>query len=230
MLACPGAPQVHINPLGYNHLFTAGFHSVGHCFSRTNRPRPPEPLIEEMDEHISDLRQIASSLISNKANVKDIASRGLISLLRCRNANKDLAHHTEAMKDETAKGRQALERSALQLSNLIYESEYYAKEIKACRSFASSFPDDQISLQPESEFWASADEATKEKAAISAHELMLQRLTHEIQLRKAMAKDLEALKADKNHLLHSVANQEKVVKTLSANLKILDETAKPLQV
>lgn len=184
-----------------------------------------------MEDHIADLRKIATSLISNnKADIKEASSKGLISLLRCRNANKDLAHQTEAMRDDTAKGRQALERSALQLSNLLYESEYYAKEIKACRSFVSSFPDDQIAMQPESEFRASADETTKAKAATSVHELMLQRLAHEIKLRKAMATDLESLKAEKNHLLHSVANQEKVVKALSTNLKMLDETAKPLQV
>ena len=45
-----------------------------------------------------------------------------------------------------------------------------------------------------------------------------------------LLQDLDALKAAKTSLLQSLANQEKTMKTLTANIKSLDETAKPLQV
>ena len=212
-----------------------------------------------MEEELANLRSLAVSIISSKSKAtKEIAEKGLITLLRCRREGKALAHLTEASREETARGRGALEGSDLALQNLLYEKSYYEKEIAACRSFASAFSDDQIAMQPESEFWAHADPDLQAKARLSAHDLMIARLTHEMSQRKAMGKvrlsvtpcnlpqilkcwsyglmypgamqDLDALKAAKTSLLQSLANQEKTMKTLTANIKSLDETARPLQV
>lgn len=183
-----------------------------------------------MEAELSNLRQLASSLFTDKANAKDVAAKGLISLLRCRAANKEAAHHVEALKEETGQGRHSLESADLVLQNLLYEKRYYEKEIAACRGYASAFPDSRIALQPETEFWAGADADAKAKASTSDHELMLQRLGYEMGLRKAMCRELEALKGTKMTLLQAVGDKEKVLKQLAANLKALDETAKPIQV
>ena len=183
-----------------------------------------------MEAELNTLRQLASSLFTDKANAKDVASKGLISLLRCRAANKAAAHHVEALKEETAQGRQSLESDDLVLQNLLYEKRYYEKEIAACRGYVSAFPDSRIALQPEAEFWAGADEDAKTKASTSAHELMLQRLAYEMGLRKAMAKDLDALQATKMNMLMAVGDKEKLLKQLAAHLKSVDEAAKPIQV
>ena len=146
-------------------------------------------LIITMEDELENLRRIAVSLISNKgSSTKELADKGLLSLLRCRRENKALAHHTEDTKEETAKGRQALESADLTLQNLLYEKSYYEKEINACRSFASAFSDDQIGMQPEAEFWAHADPDLQAKARLSDHDLMLSRLAYEMFLRKAMSK------------------------------------------
>ena len=59
---------------------------------------------------------------------------------------------------------------------------------------------------------------------------MLQRLAYEMGLRKAMAKDLDALQATKMNMLMAVGDKEKLLKQLAAHLKTVDEAAKPIQV
>jgi THO complex subunit 5 len=187
-----------------------------------------------MESEISNLRKIASELVLCKdpSNVKNRTSDGLLSILRLKAANKSLAHATEDLKEETSKSKGSLEAADLQLQNLLYEKQYYEKEINACRSFQSAFPDSQIALLHESEFWSSADEDLQAKAKLTGndHELMLQRLAHEMRLRRKMATDLEALKAAKAAKLQAIGSQEKILRQLGGSLKALEDTARPLQV
>lgn len=115
--------------------------------------------------------------------------------------------------------------------NLLYESHYYEKEIQSCRSFQSAYSDAQIALQPVEEFWATADADLVDRAREqgSEHQLMLQRLSHEMRLRRKMFKDLEELRGAKSALLQQVLEQERTLKQLQGNLKSLDESARPLQ-
>ncbi|GAX73452.1 hypothetical protein CEUSTIGMA_g904.t1 [Chlamydomonas eustigma] len=186
-----------------------------------------------MESEISNLRKIASELIVSKdpSSLKNITSDGLLSILRLKAANKSLAHATEELKEETSKSKGSLEAADLHLQNLLYEKQYYEKEINACRSFQSAFSDAQIALLPESEFWSSADEDLQSKAKASGHdhELMLQRLAHEMRLRRKTATDLEALKAAKASRLQAIGNQEKILRQLGGSLKALEDTARPLQ-
>ena len=64
-----------------------------------------------------------------------------------------------------------VEKTNLQLENLLYEKNHYLKEIQACRSFKSAFTDEQI---------YSAEPMTLPSGAADAHQLELSRLTAEL--------------------------------------------------
>ncbi|KAG1669247.1 hypothetical protein FOA52_003284 [Chlamydomonas sp. UWO 241] len=183
-----------------------------------------------MEEQLGKLRELATELAAggDAAKVKALASRGSLSLLRLRSENKSLAHGTEDLKEETAKAKAALEADDLALQNLLYEKQYYEKEVRSCRSFQSAYSDESIGLQSEAEFWETAEADMVEMAKGGPHALMLQRLAHEMRLRKSMAKDLEGIKVSKSALLQTVGQQERVLKQLQGNLKSLDDAARPL--
>lgn len=64
-----------------------------------------------------------------------------------------------------------VEKTNLQLENLLYEKNHYMKEIQACRSFKSAFTDEQI---------YSAEPMTLPSDVADAHQLELSRLTAEL--------------------------------------------------
>lgn len=187
--------------------------------------------------------------------VRELSEKGLLRLLRLRAANKAQALKTEELKEETSKAKCSLEQADLALQNLLYEKSYYEKEIQGCRNFQSAYPDSLVewhgprsqgwpsgvpardipshaegsALQPVEEFWQQCDADLREKAQGSNHELMLQRLTHEMRLRRKMCKELEDLKTSKSSLLQKVSEEEKILKQLQGNLKAMDEAARPLQ-
>eukprot|EP00798_Chlamydomonas_sp_ICE-L_P014840 gene14840-20894_t len=187
-----------------------------------------------MDEELAKLRQIAEEIAKSSRSSYDISkptAEGLMQILKLKNAFKNLAKSADGLKEDTSQGKMQLEQAGLQLQNLLYEKQYYDKEIRGCMNTKSSVTDDQIALQTEEEFWETADEDLKEKAKTKGtdHELMLQRLAHETRSRKQMVKDLDSLKAKKNQLLKTVTDQQKNLKELQTSLKTVGESAKPLQ-
>mmetsp|Transcript_37376 Transcript_37376/g.83177 ORF Transcript_37376/g.83177 Transcript_37376/m.83177 type:complete len:438 (+) Transcript_37376:84-1397(+) len=190
-----------------------------------------------MEEELARVCSIAAELVAGKQasassdKFKALAAEGLLTLLRLRKNNRILAQSTEELKEDTSKAKTHLEQADLQLQNLLYEKQYYEKEIRSCRSFRSAVPDEVVSLQPVEAFWASDDEDLKQIARDKGteHELMLQRLAQEIRLRKKLQSDLDGLKQAKIEVTKKVQEQTKVLKDLQSTLKSLEENAKPLQ-
>jgi THO complex subunit 5 len=86
----------------------------------------------------------------------------------------------DQVKAETERAKAPVDFTTLQLHNLLYEKNHYFNAIKACRDFASKYPD--IELVPEGEFFEKAPESIKGKtlATDPAHDLMLKRLNCEL--------------------------------------------------
>ena len=68
----------------------------------------------------------------------------------------------------------------LQLQNLVYEKNHYAKAINSYKDFKSKYPD--VELAPEEEFFRNAPDKIKgaSVAEDTAHSLMLKRLNYEL--------------------------------------------------
>lgn len=178
-----------------------------------------------MEEELKGLRHIASAIVGakrasgNQGELRKLASDGLLQILKLKDENKRLCFQVEESKEETARSRQALEQSDLVLQNLLYEKQYYVKEIMACRAFQSKVKDEAVALMPVEDFFASLtdsaeDQALKEKALSNEHELMKARLVHENRLRKQLVKQMDQLKQMKVTLLNNVGQQERVLKDL----------------
>jgi THO complex subunit 5 len=196
-----------------------------------------------MEAELAALRQLAISLATLKrqghndqASVQDLALKGQLQLLAVKEAHKRKCLQVEDMKEETARAKQSLEASDLALQNLLYEKQYYEKEIFTCRSFKSKVPEEAVDLMPVEQFWASLsdspeDAQTRAKAKSSDHELMKQRLVHENNQRRALVRQLEQLKQTKVSLLNTVGAQERVLKELQVREQsltvLLSQSAKP---
>lgn len=181
-----------------------------------------------MDEQLKELRRLATKIIGQKrahpddgTGVRQAASEGLLCLLAVKDANKRQCFQVEEMKEETTRSKIALEKADLTLQNLLYEKQYYEKEILSCRNFQSKVKDETVALMPAEECLAALASSTDAqdrdlhaKALTSEHELMKARLLHENRQRKALVKQLDQLKQMKQTLLNNVGAKERVLKDL----------------
>ena len=137
----------------------------------------------ELQEELKGLRQLAGSVlqgVKRKADAQEVRKQcasGLLRLLAVKDANKRACTHVEQLKDDTAGGKKALEGADMTLQNLLYEKQYYEKEIATCRSFQSKVKDEVVALMPVDDFWASVNASEdcadlRGKAGNSDHELM----------------------------------------------------------
>lgn len=186
-----------------------------------------------MEQACEHLRQLAAQGMAGKLKgagaLPDAVTRGLLALLQLKEDGRAQALEAEAHREETAQFRARLEQAHLQLQNLLYEKEYYDKEIHACASFRSAFADEQIGLVPAEEFLAQASKEVLAVAGPHPHQLMLQRLSHELTQRKALVAKLETLKKAKASTRQDVDRKRKVLDDLQQQLQGLEEVAKPLQ-
>jgi THO complex subunit 5 len=91
-----------------------------------------------MEEELGALRKLASSLAKRPPDALDLAAEGVMRLLGLKEACKRQCLRVEELKEQTSQAKHGLESSDLELQNLLYEKQYYEKEIFTCRRCASS--------------------------------------------------------------------------------------------
>lgn len=77
----------------------------------------------------------AKSRGAGRAELKSLLSQAALGLIKLRQAARRQVEEVEAHKTETLRSKADVEASNLALQNLLYEQNYYAKEIASCRSF-----------------------------------------------------------------------------------------------
>ncbi len=175
-----------------------------------------------MHEALADLKKAAEGIVGAKRKGQDLTQLtrdGLLQILRVKDASKRVCTRVEAAKEATAVSKQGLEAADSVLQNLLYEKNYYTKEIHACRSFTSQVKDGAVDLMPEDQFLAALsnseeDAALRAQAAANPHERMKARLIYENQLRQRLVERLNELKQMKHTLQDSVNNQQKALTDL----------------
>jgi len=141
---------------------------------------------------LQELKDYADTLLVIKAKgdrsdqLPAACAAGTALLLRAREQERSAALHAARLKEDSASQRNKLDHDSLQLHNLVYEQQYYDKEIAACRAFASAYTEQQIGsvTLPQQQ-----------------HEQELQRLTAELQQRQALQQQLQSLQHQKEQLL-----------------------------
>ncbi|GAB2269595.1 hypothetical protein Dimus_004520 [Dionaea muscipula] len=135
----------------------------------------------------------------------------------------------ERLKAETQRSKAPVDFTSLQLHNLMYEKNHYAKAIRLNKDFKSKYPD--IELVSEEEFFHDAPEEIKANAIPNdnTHQLMLRRLNYELYQRKELCKLREQLEERKKKLLEMIADRKKLLSSLPSHLKSLRKASLPVQ-
>ena len=171
------------------------------------------------------LRAAAERVVDERAaDGSGAQAQGWHAILDLKARNRELYMSLEARRVQTAEAKAALEKTHLQLQNLLYEKAHYAKEIKNCREFKSAFRDDEVALASEAEFLRTAPAVD----AASPHARMLSRLAFELAERKRLAEDLLALKGRRTALQEAITGHRKLVLAMSSELSAVKKATATL--
>eukprot|EP00656_Telonema_subtile_P022967 TRINITY_DN2425_c0_g1_i5.p1 TRINITY_DN2425_c0_g1~~TRINITY_DN2425_c0_g1_i5.p1 ORF type:complete len:554 (-),score=185.66 TRINITY_DN2425_c0_g1_i5:45-1706(-) len=134
---------------------------------------------------------------------------------------------TEKRKRETLAKKQEIDATNLLLYNLNYEKNHFAKQIRSCHDFRGSYS--TIELASVDDFKQNAPAELSGVDAGDAHKLMLNRLAYELQERKRLCAQREALQKKKQALIASNEKKSLFLSGLHQNLKALEEATVPIQ-
>lgn len=99
---------------------------------------------------LNELKDYAETVVAIKAKgdssgqLPAACAAGTALLLRVREQERLAALHLAGLKEDSAGQRNKLDHDSLQLHNLVYEQQYYDKEIAASRAFKSAYTNEQI--------------------------------------------------------------------------------------
>jgi THO complex subunit 5 len=136
---------------------------------------------DEVVAHFEELLLLAQDGPSAAADLQRLFSEGAVKILEYKQFHRDLCEQTEQQRVATSDAKVRLDHSSLQLQNLLYEQQHYEKEIRSCRAFRSKYSDEQVELLPEAEYLALPEvQADAALAGANPHQMMLNRLAHEL--------------------------------------------------
>ena len=193
----------------------------------------PTPLVP-MEDTLEAIRSIADDIVALKQENADIdklqnaIKQGCLLLVKVREQHRVASLESERLKEDTGAKKALFDESNLQLENLLYEKQYFEREIAGNQAFKSAIPDEDIVLAPVDEFRAACDHSGK-PVPDNEHDLMLGRLTYEETQRKELTKKLHALEEVKQQKASGVASRKAQLDDLHNQLRVLGQAAKPLQ-
>eukprot|EP00879_Flechtneria_rotunda_P011379 GHRR01011885.1.p1 GENE.GHRR01011885.1~~GHRR01011885.1.p1 ORF type:complete len:416 (+),score=151.79 GHRR01011885.1:217-1464(+) len=183
-----------------------------------------------MQDSFKNLSDFAETIVelkkaeSSAAKIKAACCAGSVHLLRCRELARHAALEAEQIREQTAMQRNQLDHDSLQLHNLVYEQQYYDKEVASCRTFQSSVPDEQLSCISLEQFAHQAETAV----AGTAHNQELARLNCELQQRKQLMAHLQALQQEKQHAAATLGAAAGRIDDLRTHMESISNSSRPL--
>ncbi|GAV89829.1 FimP domain-containing protein [Cephalotus follicularis] len=201
----------------------------------TSAPKVDKSPYEMLRESKSSVEEIVTKILSikkdsnPKSQLREHVTQMFLNFVTLRQANRSILLEEDRVKAETERAKAPVDFTTLQLHNLMYEKNHYAKAIKACKDFKSKYPD--IHLVPEEEFSRDAPQHIKAPVLSddSSHDLMMKRLNYELYQRKQLCKLREKLEQRKKSLLETIANRKKFLTSLPSHLKSLKKASLPVQ-
>ncbi|PWN52239.1 hypothetical protein IE53DRAFT_385358 [Violaceomyces palustris] len=195
---------------------------------------------ESLKTVISELTVLASSLLDDPSSetrpVLPLSAEDKRSLLlkstpllaQLKSINRDIFQHLQSQKLSIADQRSKVDSARLSLQNLIYERNMLEGEIRRCQEFRSIYQDTDIhSLE---EFMEKAPETERDQETISdAHKLMLSRLKFELEERKRLETEKQALQVDRATLVKENKEKKAKLEELEKRLKEILSSSKVLE-
>ncbi|XP_052801191.1 THO complex subunit 5 homolog [Mya arenaria] len=133
------------------------------------------------------------------------------------------------VKDKTTEVKNMIDKSQLQLQNLLYEILHLEKEIVKCLAFRSK--DEEIDLVPEEQFYKEAPpEISKpEETEANQHKLTLARLDWELEQRKQLAARLQEAEQKREQMDANNRTTHEQLDNLQPKLNSILQSTKPVQ-
>lgn len=191
-------------------------------------------MLSEALKSLGEYAEVVVELKKRGASLADIQAAccgGSVHLLRCREESRQAAIEVENCKDSTSHQRDKLDHNSLQLHNLVYEQQYYDKEIAGCTNFQSSVSDERLCCISPEDF---SQQAGPDVASTAAHDRELARLNSELRQRKRLKADLQALQqqkqqalADLNVATARIDDLRSHMESISQSSRLLMETSLP---
>ncbi|GAB4818095.1 hypothetical protein N2152v2_005141 [Parachlorella kessleri] len=154
---------------------------------------------------------------------------GALEILSLKQVHRELCEATEVLRDATAEAKTQLDQSSLQLQNLLYEQQHYEKEIAGCRAYKSAYPDEKLELIPLGQFQQQWQGQHNKPLSDDPHQVMLDRLSHELTSREETVRQLEAVKARRDALASEVARKRSELGALETEVAKLRAAAQKVQ-
>jgi chorismate mutase len=123
----------------------------------------------------------ASWLTSEQVEVAREGRDGALLILALREANRAVYFNAEQRRAAVRQAKAQLDSFNLQLQNLLYERNHYLNEIQQCRDYKAKHQVEDLIV--EEDFLQQATDTT----SLAPHQVMLNRLTFELQERKRYA-------------------------------------------
>lgn len=129
---------------------------------------------------------------------------------------------SDASRERAAAAKADLDRRVLRLQSILYEGRFYDREITACTSYKSAYPDALVAPPP----GAAAEQPPPAGAGRHAREVA--RLTAELAARKALCEELSRAQAERQREAAAAAAAKARVDALKAPLRGLGQAGRPL--
>lgn len=149
---------------------------------------------------------------------------GSVLLLRCREESRQAALEAEHGGEAAAMQQKQLDHDSLQLHNLVYEQQYYDREIASCRAFQSNVPDEKLNCIGSDDFQRISEPAS----ALTSHDRELARLNYELQQRKQLKAQLQSLQQSKQQALADLNAATARIDDLRTFMESISRSSKPL--
>ena len=208
----------------------------------THKAPPPQGL-ETVKASIAGLRKVVEGLdgkavgsksSGSKAAIKHATTTASLLFLDLKAANRETLEAVEIVRNSTSTGKQSLDRTRLQLQNVLYEKTHVEKEIRTSKDFKSAYDDAKVGLvaietfKKEFKKHAEGVDTSVDLDSLDAHALELRRLSHELATRKKLVEQKDALEKKLKLLKRDVATKNSFLSSLRNNLQNVQRSIEPL--
>jgi hypothetical protein len=187
-------------------------------------------LLPRVNELRKSLAHIYSMKQQNSASDDDIRS----SLTSCalqitafKRLSRKVYHLKNKHMQEVQVAKKKVEETSLRLQNLQYEKNQLLNEIRRCRDFRTKEMDN-VDLMPLSAYYKEKG-IKRPPPKDDDHKLHLERLAHELTVRKRLGAELEALQEKSKDVDNQTSSKLKFLSDLKSKLKNVEDATRPLQ-
>ncbi|XP_052233955.1 LOW QUALITY PROTEIN: THO complex subunit 5 homolog [Dreissena polymorpha] len=185
---------------------------------------------EDITRTIREIKALKESKDKNvKAEIEQKKVEGMLQMVMLKKLNR-LAHiRCKKVRDKTTEVKSMIDKSHLQVQNLLYEILHLEKEIVKCLSFRSK--DEEIDLVPVEQFYEEAppDISKPEETQSDAHRQRLARLDWEREQRQQLASQLKTAQKTKEDMESDNKLKQEQLENLQPKLNTILQSTKPVQ-